>query len=107
MLGYGEAVGHCFRAGGAQSEVPGTLEVTRGYPGLQQGWGRLVLGHPGTAGNRRRAENGVGAHGLDLTWGQGVKGEPWLDLWGGILGLSEAGLGLVMVGSAERPSTGD
>lgn len=37
------------------------------------GSGHLVLGHPGTTGNCRRAENEMGVHGLDIT--PGLKGE--------------------------------
>jgi hypothetical protein len=50
------------RAAGAGSGVPG--------PARSLGWsGSQALGHPGAAGSRRRAENGVGACRLDLVWG--------------------------------------
>lgn len=35
--------------------------------------GSQALGHSGAAGSHGRAENRVGAHGLDLAWGQGEK----------------------------------
>jgi hypothetical protein len=73
-----EAMGHRFGGGGAHSEVPETLEMALGSPGLQGGWCLLALRllvTQGTAGSHGRAENSVGPHRLDLAWGQrGKKG---------------------------------
>jgi hypothetical protein len=61
---------------GKQSGVPRTAGDGSGVPGPAR---RLVssdsqaLGHPGTTGSLRRAENGVGARGLDLALGRGGK----------------------------------
>ena len=37
--------------------------------------GSQALGHPGPPGSCKRAENGVGACGVDLAWGRGGKRE--------------------------------
>jgi hypothetical protein len=44
----------------------GGVSGPAGRPGPS---GSQALWHPGTPGNLRRAENEVGAQGLDLTWG--------------------------------------
>ena len=61
MLGCREALRHHFWGRKAQSEMWGNqswLGVPR--PAVRPGpWGSQTLGHPGTAGSFRRAENGV------------------------------------------------
>jgi hypothetical protein len=80
-----EASGHCFECGRMQSEVPGTARAGLGVPSLagRQGpSGSQALGHPDAAVSHGRAENGVGAHRLDLGPGQrgksSVGSSPWL-----------------------------
>ena len=61
--------GHCTGGGGAQFEVLGTARADSGVPGPVRKLGHLVLRFLGTlndTGCHRRAENGVGTHGLDL-----------------------------------------
>jgi hypothetical protein len=74
--------------------------------------GSQTLGHPGVPGNRGRAENEVGAQGLDLVRGWGRKqGAPLVPRGESLswLKLAWAWLGLVaaVAGRTDRPSKGD
>jgi hypothetical protein len=101
-----EAARPHFWGGGAQFEVLGTARADSGVPGPVRKLGHLVLRFLGTlndTGCHRRAENGVGTHGLDLAWAKGEKqgelrlgGEAlacsvghWLGLVGAIAGRDE------------------
>lgn len=72
--------------------------------------GSQTLEHPGTAGSRGRAEDGVGSQRLHLAQAGGKGGAPaspsGRDLVGQTAGLN-LGLVVVVAGSAERPFTGD
>lgn len=107
-----EVKGHCFEVGKAQFEVPGLAKAGSGVPepagmlGQSSSW---ALGYPGTTGSWGRAENGVGAHGLELAWGEGLKRGDSGCIPRGVLGLSIVHwLGLVAVARCtERPCMGE
>lgn len=81
-----------------------------GPTGKTESSGSQDLGHPGTTGTLRRAENRVWEHRIDLSWGQRETGGSGRILWAkkslsclaGGLGLEES-----MAGSIERLSAQD
>lgn len=110
-MGHREAPGHHpgvgkhrYRSAGAGG-VPGPAR----RPELS---GSQALGHLGTAGSYGRAENGVGACGLDLARGQdGERGRALAGPSVTVLGLTvvaglSLGLVVAMAGSTEKPSMG-
>jgi hypothetical protein len=68
-----EAVGHCYRGRGVQSEVPGDTGAGSGVLGLAERpgpSGSQAFEEPGATGSSRRAENRVGPRGVDLALGK-------------------------------------
>jgi hypothetical protein len=88
---------HSLRCGTAGAGLGVLGPVTR--PGSS---GSQAVGHPGTSERHGRAENRVGAHGLNMAQVQGGRGGACAGPMGIVVGLMVA-----VARSTERPSTGD